>query len=62
MKNTEQEVWKTYPDIPFLQASNLGRIRTVDRWVPYNGSKRLIKGRVLKQYHERNGYMRVRIS
>lgn len=58
MANTEQEIWQKYPDYPFIQASNLGRVKTVDRWVP-NGenSKRLVKGRILKQYDDGHGYM-----
>lgn len=56
----QKEVWKTYPEFPFIEVSNLGRIRTKDHYVPgKNGSKRLIKGRVLKQQLSRNGYMRV---
>lgn len=58
----EKEIWKTYPDpkYNFIEASNLGRIRTKDRYVPgRNGSKRLIKGRVLKQQLNPNGYMYV---
>ena len=46
----EEEVWKIFPDYPFIEVSNLGRVRTKDRYVPSkNGSKRLVKGRILKQ-------------
>lgn len=64
MNNTkEQEVWKTYPDYDFIEASNLGRVRTRDRYVPgKNGSKRLVRGRVLKQQLGRGGYMYVEFS
>lgn len=56
----EKEVWKTYPDYDFIEVSNLGRIRTRDRYVSgKNGSKRLVKGRVLKPQHARGGYLRV---
>lgn len=51
MTDTKQkEVWKVYPKYPFIEASNLGRVRTKDRYVPNgNGrSKRLVKGRILK--------------
>lgn len=58
--NKEQEIWRTYPDYPFIEASNFGRVKTVDRIViDKNGDKRLIKGRVLKQYLTPNGYMQV---
>lgn len=61
MVNTEeQEIWKTYPEFPFLQASNLGRVRTVDRVVTRsNGKKQFVKGRVLKRQRVRGGYMQV---
>jgi hypothetical protein len=60
---TETEIWKTYPDFDFIQGSNLGRVRTLDRYVP-NGKngKRFVRGRVLKQYRESNGYMRVHVG
>lgn len=59
----EQEIWKTYPEIPFIEASSLGRIRTVDHWVTYkNGRKQLYKGYVLKQRLDKNGYMYVTLS
>lgn len=57
----EQEVWKTYSDYPWIEVSNLGRVRTKDRYVR-NGknSKRLIKRQVLKQWDNGRGYLRVR--
>lgn len=56
----EKEVWKTYPDYPFIEASNLGRIRTKDRYVTVKGQgKRLVKGKVLKQRLRPDGYMEV---
>lgn len=64
MANTkEQEIWKTYPEIPFIQASNLGRIRTIDRVVTYkNGAKHFYKGCILKQRPNKKGYMYVHVS
>lgn len=54
----EREVWGQYPDYDFIEASNLGRIRTKDRVVKgRNGSKRLYKGHVLKQWLDHNGYL-----
>lgn len=56
----EQEVWKQYPDYDFIEVSNLGRVRTKDRYVPSkNGSKRLVKGRILKPWINNRGYMSV---
>lgn len=64
MVNTEeQEIWKTYPEFPFLQASNLGRVRTVDRVVTRsNGRKQFVRGKVLKQRYDKDGYLYVRIN
>jgi hypothetical protein len=51
MKNTEQAVWKPYPEYQFIEANQFGEIRTVDRYVQVKGQgRRLIKGRVLKQW------------
>ncbi|ANO57984.1 HNH homing endonuclease [Lactobacillus phage P1] len=56
----ENEIWKTYPEIEWLQGSNLGRVRTLDHYVTgKDGRKQLIKGRVLKQHRHKNGYMYV---
>ena len=60
MSNKEQEIWKVYPDYPFIEASNLGRVRTKDRIATdRNGKKYHIKGRILKQQRKRGGYTRV---
>lgn len=57
------EVWKTYPEFPFIEGSNLGRVRTIDRYVKHcRGGKRLIKGHILKQYGCGGGYMQVHFS
>lgn len=54
------ETWKTYPEFSFIQGSSLGRIRTLDRYVPHwQGGKRLVKGHVLKQWYSRDGYLYV---
>ena len=60
MVKKEKEIWKTYPKYPFIQASNLGRVRTKDRTVTRsNGRKYHVKGRVLKQQLNNMGYMYV---
>lgn len=60
MSNQDQEVWKTYPDYPFIEVSNLGRVRTKDRIVVRSdGRKRFVKGKVLKQQFTRDGYLYV---
>lgn len=58
----EEEIWKIYPEYPFIEASNLGRVRTKDRVVIHkNGRKykQFVKGKVLKQYLRPDGYMEV---
>ena len=56
----EQEVWKQYPKYPFIEANQYGEIRTVDRIVTYkNGAKHFVKGRILKQQQNKDGYMYV---
>lgn len=56
----EQEIWKVYPKYPFIEVSNLGRVRTKDRWVTQkNGNRQFVKGRVLKQQLNPCGYMYV---
>lgn len=59
----EREIWRTYPDYPFIEVSNLGIIRTKDRVVTRSDGRKLhIKGRVLKQYNIGHGYMQVQIG
>lgn len=56
----EEEVWKIYSEFPFIEASNLGRIRTKDRYVTVKGQgKRFVKGHILKQRLRPDGYMDV---
>lgn len=59
----EEEVWKVYPEYPFIEVSNLGRIRTKDRVVTdRRGRKYHIKGRVLKQELLPSGYLFVHFN
>lgn len=61
MKNIE--IWKVYPEFPWVEVSPFGDVRTRDRWVPYRGKGKLfIKGRILKQQRRNNGYLQVEFS
>jgi len=56
------EIWKAHPDIPWIEVSTLGRVRTIDRMVSGRGNgTQFIKGRVLKQRYDKNGYLQVSI-
>ena len=62
MKN---EVWKQYPEIPFIEVSSFGNVRTLDRVVPTKRTKRgscFFKGRILSKIPIRNGYLQVSFS
>ena len=53
----EEEIWRPYPDYPFIEVSNLGRVRTKSRTVTYkNRRKNFIKEHILKQYRDHYGY------
>ena len=54
-----EDIWKTYPEFPWIQGSNLGRIRTLDRVVSTKKGMRVVKGHILKQYDNGHGYLYV---
>ncbi|ANO57960.1 HNH endonuclease [Lactobacillus phage P1] len=58
----EKEIWRTYPEFGFIQGSDFGRVRTVERYVKVKNGKRLIKGRILKPQRDKSGYMYVCFS
>lgn len=56
----DNEIWKTYPEVSFIQGSSWGRVRTINRYVSDSRyGKRLVKEHVLKQYRHRKGYLYV---
>jgi len=56
------EVWKAYPDIPAIEVSTLGRVRTRDRMASGKGNGTwLSKGQVLNPFINNNGYLLVNI-
>ena len=63
-KNDRVEIWKDYKDYEGLyQASNLGRMRSLDRWVKSkSGSVRLCKGKILKLCTDKRNNLHVDLS
>jgi len=62
MKNKakqELENWKMHPDFSFIEVSNLGRVRTLDRVVSNGRGTYVRKGRILKQRDNGHGYLYV---
>lgn len=59
------EQWLPVSGHEGYEVSDLGRVRSVDRWVnaPQCGGKRLVKGRVLKQtLNQAEGYLQVHLG
>lgn len=56
------EIWKAHPDIDKLEVSTFGRVRTLDRIVPRGKYTQFVKGLILKQYDNGNGYLHVVLS
>ena len=57
------EEWRTIKDFPDYEVSNMGRIRSKDRYRPYAHGLRLVKGQPLKTRPnaKRNGYVYVQL-
>lgn len=55
----QTEIWKAHPDIPGIEVSTFGNVRTLDRLVSTEKRTQFVKGRVLKQFVIVNGYMGV---
>lgn len=60
--NNEKEIWKAHPEYAGIEVSTLGRVRTLDKMVWNGRGTYLLKGRVLKQRDNGNGYLRVNIK
>lgn len=60
IKEVEKEFWKTYPEFDWIQASNIGRYRTITREIIYkNGRKHTVKGHILTPYRTKTGYLQL---
>lgn len=59
MANSEEEIWKSHPDIDSIEVSTLGRVRTLDRVVHGKKRTQFVKGHVLKQCENISGYLYV---
>jgi len=62
-EKTTKERWKPIKGyVGSYEVSNLGRIRSLDRFVKTKGAgKRLIKGKLLKRKPEQDGYQRIQL-
>lgn len=56
------EVWKPHPEFQFVEVSTLGNVRTFDREVTTNSGVRLVNGRVLKPFYNKDGYLLTKIT
>lgn len=57
------EIWKDIPNYEgYYQASNIGRIRGLNREVPYLGGTRVVRGRVLTPSMDIHGYPHVMMT
>lgn len=60
MENNESEEWRSiYGYEGLYEVSNLGRIKSCDRYVSNGKSVRLAKGKVLSQRRGMNGYLTI---
>ena len=61
-----EEIWKDIPDYEgWYQISNLGRVRSLDRYVNGNGitcKKQKMRGVILKPMKDKLGYLRVHLK
>ena len=64
MKQNKQEIWREIIGYEgYYEASNLGRMRSLDRWVIFkDGRKRFHKGRIIEGTDNGLGYKQVTLS
>lgn len=56
------EIWKTIPELPNYQVSNLGRVKSLERKVKKWNGFRTVRERILKPRKKRNGYLQLLLS
>lgn len=56
LKDEIIEIWKDIPSFDDYQVSNLGQIRSLDRYVQYPNYKRFFRGKILVPFKRKNGY------
>ena len=60
MQNIMEEIWKDIKDYPNYMVSNLGRVKSLGRWVNYkNKGKRLKEEKIMNPSVDKDGYQRV---
>lgn len=62
-----QEEWRPVPEFEdAYEVSNLGRVRSLDRWAEYvnhgTPTRMRIHGKVLKLYKDEDGYLRINVK
>lgn len=58
------EVWKPIKDFPNYEVSNLGKIKSLERWIDNNGGQQHLPERILQVdvNKQRNSYCQVHLS
>lgn len=54
-----EEIWKDIEGFPNYMVSNLGRFKSIDRYVISKNSKKLVRGKILKPHICKFGYVLV---
>lgn len=62
MKDLKTEIWRPIKDYEGLyEVSNMGNVRSVDRYVMHDNHYRFLKGKPIKSFPNLRGYLRVRL-